>query len=389
MARECYDAAVLGLGTMGAFTCLELARRGLSVIGLDQFTPPHDRGSHSGDTRVFRVVYAEHPEYVPLAQRAGQLWDRLGEEAGTVFLHRTGMINLGPEDSPLIAGIQSSAAKYGLEIEELPEEEIRLRFPAFHPERGWKVLFEPGAGWVDVNGCLRFALEQAALAGAELCMEARVESCRREGEDFLIRTTSGTVIARRLIVAAGAWSGRLLASLDLPLKVLRKVLVWVKPFHPAPFEPGVFPVFASAGEFFYGFPNIHEEGVKLAIHWSREPTPATDIDVPQPEVDTTEIQPVLEKAAQLLPSLAGPLPGALDRVIRAKTCLYTMTVDEHFIIDRHPHWENAYIAAGFSGHGFKFAPAIGEILTGLALDGTTPLPIDLFSLRRFGGPAAR
>lgn len=389
MARECYDAAVLGLGAMGAFACLELARRGLSVIGLDQFTPPHDRGSHSGDTRVFRVVYAEHPEYVPLAQRAGQLWDRLGEEAGTVFLHRTGMINLGPEDSPLIAGIQSSAAKYGLKIEELPEEEIRLRFPAFHPEPGSKALFEPGAGWVDVNGCLRFALDRAAHAGAELRMEARVESCRRDGEDFVISTTSGTIVARRLIVAAGAWSGRMLASLDLPLKVLRKVLVWVKPLHPSLFEPGVFPVFASAEEFFYGFPNIQEEGVKLAIHWSRELTPPTDIDVPQPEVEITEIQPVLEKAAQLLPSLAGPLPGALDRVIRAKTCLYTMTPDEHFIIDRHPHWENVYIAAGFSGHGFKFAPAIGEILAGLVLDGKASLPIDLFSLRRFGEPAAR
>jgi sarcosine oxidase len=370
---------------MGTFACLELARRGLRVIGVDQFAPPHDRGSHSGDTRVFRIVYAEHPDYVPLAQRAGELWDRFGEEAGRALLHRCGMLSAGPPESALITGTRASADAHRLRLEELSSAEVSARFPALALPRGWAALFEPTAGWVDVGAALRFGIEQAARAGVEVRLDTRVEAWESRGGECVVRTSEGRFATERLVIAAGAWSGRLLAGLDLPLKIVRKALVWVNPLDPQSFDPAAFPVFATADKFFYGFPNIRGDGVKLATHCS-ESAPLVDADQVQAEPGPDEIRPALEAAAALLPSLAGALPEVFGRVIRSKSCLYCMTPDEHFVIDRHPHFGNVSFAAGFSGHGFKFAPAIGEVLADLAVHGTTKLPVGFLSLNR---PALR
>lgn len=382
-----FDAAVVGLGTMGTFVCREFARRRVSVIGFDQFNPPHDRGSHTGDTRVFRTAYAEHPDYVPLAQRAGALWDQLGAEEGTTLLHRTGMLSIGEPDNSLIAGTMASATAHHLKLDSLSPDDIRARFPAFRLRAGWSALFEPVAGWIDVDASLRAGLRQAEDAGAELHTNAKLEDWRWTGSAFELRTTDGSFSARHLVVTAGAWAGRILQTLNLPLTVVRKLLVWVRPERPENFTPDVFPVFASADEFFYGFPNLHDGGVKLAIHWSGgEPSADPDTGPTQPTHE--DIRPVLEAAAQLLPTLAGQLPDAFSRVVNTKTCFYTMTPDEHFIIDSHPHAPNLVFAAGFSGHGFKFAPAIGEALVDLALRGTSSLPIEFLSLKRLTTPAS-
>ena len=377
MARTIFDAAVIGLGTMGTFACLELARRGLRVIGLDQFAPPHDRGSHTGDTRVFRAAYAEHPDYVPLALRAGVLWDKMGADRQTTFLHRTGMLSLGSPESALVCGTLASAAAHDLSVEQLTPAQIRSSFPVFQVPAGWEGVFEPSAGWIDVNASLRYGLAEAARAGAELRLNTRVEDWAPAGGGFEIRTSDGTVLTKRLVITAGAWAGRILSDLALPLKVIRKVLVWLNPLRPVDL-----PVFASARQFFYGFPNIGDHGVKLAIHWS-EGAPAAATDSAQPEAGTDEIKPILEHAEELLPAVAGPLPGAFQQVIRTKTCFYTMTPDEHFLIDRHPRFDGVCFAAGFSGHGFKFAPAIGEALADLAVTGRSELPIGFLSLKRF------
>jgi sarcosine oxidase len=382
MATKVFDAAVLGLGTMGTFACLEFARRKFSVLGLDQFAPPHDRGSHTGETRVFRIAYAEHPDYVPLARRAGMLWDQLGKEAQTTFLHRTGMLSLGPPDGALISGTRASSATHGLNVQELSPAEVSSRFPAFDVPPGWQGIFEAEAGWVDVDAAIRFGLNEASRLGADVRVDTRVEHWEPRAGEFAIRTSAGTYLAKRLIVTAGAWSGQLLADLQLPLNVIRKVLIWVNPFRPESFRPDRFPIFASASKFFYGLPDVDGKGVKLSIHWS-EGEPATGINVRQPEATREEIAPILEEAASLLPSLAGPLPHAFDRVLRSKTCLYTMTPDEHFVIDRHPGYENLILAAGFSGHGFKFAPAIGEVLADLAFQNEPKIPVDFLGMRRF------
>lgn len=369
---------------MGSFTCLELARRGASVIGLDQFAPPHNRGSHTGSTRVFRTAYAEHPDYVPLAQRAGRLWEELGQAAGTVFLHRCGMLSLGPADSALISGIRASASAHGLPVEELPERDIRSRYPVFELPPGWMGIFEAEAGWVDVDAGLRFGLEQAERAGAHVRVNTAVESWQKRGGEFVLGTSAGRFTAKRLIITAGAWAGRLIADLKLPLRVLRKALIWVYPLRPEHFQPAVFPIFAVAEKFFYGFPNIGGEGVKLAIHCS-DTAPVVNPDEMRSEPTPAEIGEVMTLAARFLPGLAGPFPGALQRLIGAKSCLYSMTPDEHFIVDRHPQVDNLYFAAGFSGHGYKFAPVIGEALADLALQGETALEIGFLRLQRLSG----
>jgi sarcosine oxidase len=385
VSRTSFDVAVLGLGTMGAFACREIARRKASVIGFDRFAPPHNRGSHSGDTRVYREAYAEHPDYVPIARRAGQLWDDFGREAGSVLLHRSGMLSVGAEDSPLLSGVRESATRHALEVERLAGFEIRTRFPAFDPPAGVTGLFEPAAGWIDVNAALDFGIAQARRHGAEIRLHTTVERCTRDGPNFRLHTTAGMVNSARLVITAGAWTSSFLQEPSLPLRVLRKVLIWIDPLEPELFRPDKFPVFAFADRFFYGFPNVQGNGVKLAIHMDPS-APATQPDFIQPPVESSEIEPVLVMAATYMPRLAGHLPQALDRVLATRTCLYTMTPDEHFIIDHHPWFENIWIAAGFSGHGFKFAPAIGEALADLALDGSTALPIEFLRIGdRFTG----
>jgi sarcosine oxidase len=366
---------------MGIFVCREFARRRLRVIGFDQFDPPHDRGSHTGDSRVFRTAYAEHPDYVPLAHRAGVLWDQLGAEEGATFLHRTGMLSIGEPDSGLITGARASAAAHGLTLDSLSPVEVRRSFPAFRLPPGWNALFEPGAGWIDVDASMRAGLRQAAHSGAELYTNTRLEDWEWKGSAFELTTSDGTFSARRLVITAGAWSGRILKALNLPLTVVRKLLVWVQPERPEDFTPDVFPVFASGRRFFYGFPNIDDRGVKLAIHWTGC-EPIADPDSGQLQPTREDIRPVLDAAAELLPSLAGEVPDAFSRVTRTKTCFYTMTPDEHFVIDRHPQIGNLVFAAGFSGHGFKFAPAIGEALVDITLRGTSLLPLEFLSLKR-------
>jgi sarcosine oxidase len=235
-----------------------------------------------------------------------------------------------------------------------------------------------------VDAALRFALADAAQAGARLELETKVEGWQPRDGHYEVRTPGGRFQARRLVITAGAWAGELLRDLAIPLRVIRKSLVWVDPLRPDLFQSGSMPVFASAAQFFYGFPMVGgKRAVKLAIHWSEDATPG-DPDEFQAHASAGDQEQILEAAAALLPDLAGPLPGALARVIGSKTCLYTMTPDEHFVIDRHPLFDGVCFAAGFSGHGFKFAPAIGEALADLAITGSTTLPIAFLQASRFG-----
>ncbi len=376
-----FDVAVVGLGTMGSFACLELARRGLRVLGLDRFAPPHQHGSHSGETRVFRIAYAEHPDYVPLAKRAGELWNQFGKEAGIELLIRCGMLSMGAPESALVKGIQTSAAQHRLDVEMLSRDEIGRRFPAFALPADHVGIFEAAAGWLDVNAAIEFALQAARKAGATVVLNAPVETWEKHSDGMLLRTQGGSYAAKKVIVSAGAWSGGLLSDLKLPLVVQRKVLAWVDPLDPILFEAGRFPVFAIAERFFYGFPHAAGAGVKLAIHLEAGHVLAGASSAVAPP-DESDLNPILEMAATFLPGLAGALPGARSRVANAKTCLYTMTPDEHFVIDRHPVLADVHFAAGFSGHGFKFAPAVGEALADLAMGRSPKVPIDF--LRRGG-----
>jgi sarcosine oxidase len=379
--KPSYDVAVIGAGTMGSFACCELARRGLQVIGFDQFVPPHGRGSHSGDTRVFRIAYAEHPDYVPLALRASELWDEYSQASKTQLLTRSGMLSIGAPDGSFVRGILNSAAIHKLEASQYTPAEIRRTFPAFAVDEGDVGVFEPTAGWLDANASIATALNLAKGYGATLRLDEPVLRWSHVGSHFEVTSSTGTFSAERLVITAGAWTTQLLRDLGLPLQVQRKILTWVDPINPALFQPGTFPVFAFGEEFLYGFPAIGDAGVKLAVHLKPGQTVLNPSE-PVREATSDDAVESLAIAARLFPQLAGPLPQALQRVRQMKTCLYTMSPDEHFFVDRHPELPGLVFAAGFSGHGFKFAPAIGESLADLATSGTTKAPLGFLSIDR-------
>jgi len=379
--KPSYDAAVIGLGSMGSFACCELARRGLRVAGFDRFVPPHGRGSHSGDTRIFRTAYAEHPDYVPLALRASGLWDEYAAIGGVQLLTRCGMLSVGHRDGSLISGILRSSALHGLETVQLTPAQIRRTFPAFAPDEEHVGVFEPKAGWIDANAAIETALRLATRHGATLLLDDPVLQWSCHGTHFEVTTASGTLTAERLVITAGAWTTQLLQQLGLPLQIQRRVLTWIDPLDPALFRPGALPVFAFSEGFLYGFPAINELGVKLAVHWKPAQTVLNPSE-PIAEANLDDATVPLAIAAKLVPRLAGPLPQALQRLKQMKTCLYVMSHDEHFFVDRHPQWPGLAFAAGFSGHGFKFAPAIGEALANLATTGVAKLPIGFLSTAR-------
>jgi monomeric sarcosine oxidase len=378
-----YDVAIIGLGTMGSFTALELVRRQVSVVGFDQFAPPHDLGSHTGETRVFRIAYSEHPSYVPLAQRAGVLWDKLSQEFGSPLLTRSGLLSMGTEESDLISGIRSSASLYDLPIETLTAVEIRRRFPALQPPEDFIGLLEKEAGWIEVDAAIGNALKCAQGLGARLLLESPALGWGAGGRHVSVRTVSADFSAERLVITAGAWTNQIMLDLALPLTIRRKILAWLDPHRPEYFMPGELPVFAFSPNFFYGFPNVGLRGVKIAEHLGGRQVHSLQAPVDPPGTD--DLAPLLQAASKFVPSLVGPSPGQDARVLRAKTCFYAMTPDEHFIIDQHPLSQRAVFAGGFSGHGFKFAPVVAEALADLALEGKTNLPIEFLRLQnRFG-----
>ena len=373
-----YDVAIIGLGAMGSFTALELAGRGASVIGFDRFSPPHEQGSHGGETRAFRTLYTEHPDYVPLMKRALEHWERLAAEGHPELLTWTGVLSLGESGSPLLDGVRQSADVHGLPVQILSPDEVRRRFPALNPPGNFAGLLDDRAGLIDVSAALGCALQGARRLGAELRLDQEVLGWSVEGREVQVRTRVERVRAKRLVVAAGAWSGAILRALKLPLAVRRQVLTWFRPHRPEWFRPGAAPIFVFAPGAFYGFPEIGGAGVKIAYHEKGDTLPAFPVQVPR--VADADLAPLVRDIARFVPGLLDPGRPPLDQVLAARTCLYTMTPDGHFIVDRHPQYEQVLFAAGFSGHGFKFAPVIGEVLADLALEGRTGRPVDFLRL---------
>jgi monomeric sarcosine oxidase len=379
ISEKHYDVAIIGLGSMGSFAAVELAKRGRRVAGFDQFKPPHDRGSHSGATRIYRVAYAEGSGYVPLAQRAGTLWDLASRESGSQLLHRVGMLYMGPPDGPFVGQVAASAASHQLPADMLSAAEIRSRYPAFQIPDEFAGILDPQAGWIDVNASIASSHARARALGAELFFDRPLSKWDAKPGRLTLHFKTETVTAANLIFTAGAWTDGLLRQLQLPLKVKRKVLGWFDPLRPELFAPGRIPIFSFPDHWAYGFPNVSGAGVKLAHHLGGNflPDAADPVIPPRP----ADLAPLVETAARYLPQL-----GGRTRLFHAETCLYTMTPDEDFIVDHHPDFKNVVFAAGFSGHGFKFAPVVAEALADLLLDGKTALPIEFLSLNRLLHP---
>jgi monomeric sarcosine oxidase len=378
--REHYDIAIIGMGTMGSFAAVELARRGFSVVGFDQFTPPHGRGSHSGSTRIFRIAYPEGTGYVQLAQRAGKLWDRAGEQLGAPLLHRVGILYMGAPGQAFMREIEESASTNRLGLETLSAGEVFRRYPAFEIPENYAGLFDAQAGWIDVDASISSSHALAASLGVDCIFDQPVKRWDAAGGEVHVHLQNDTVTASRLIITAGAWTGGLLPGLRLPLAVKRKVIAWFDPLVPELFAADRIPVFTFPENFTYGFPNVPGMGVKMAEHFGGSYLANADSPVSPPGPE--DLDPISAIAAKYMPKLAGPYPEARSRLRRSATCLYTMTPDEDFIVDHHPEFSNVVFATGFSGHGFKFAPLIAVALADLVLEGKTSLPIDFLSLGR-------
>jgi monomeric sarcosine oxidase len=375
-----YDAAVIGLGTMGSFAAVELARRGLTVAGFDQFTPPHGRGSHSGGTRIYRLAYPEGTGYVPLAQRAGEMWERAEEELGTQLLHRTGVLYMGLPGEPFLGEVRESAVTNHLLVETLSAAEVRYRYPAFEIPEEYAGLFDVQAGWLDVDASIASSHAYARRLGVDCFFERPVRGWDATAGDVRVHLENETVTASSLIITAGAWASDLLRNLQLPLRVKRKVLAWFDPLSPELFASDRVPVFSFSENFAYGFPDVPGLGVKMAQHIGGSYLPSANSPVAPP--GPADLDPLAAIAAKYMPRLAGDYHQARSRLRHSATCLYTMTPDDDFIVDHHPEFANVVFAAGFSGHGFKFAPLIAVALADLLQQGKTSLPIDFLSLDR-------
>lgn len=358
---------------MGSAAALECAQRGFSVIAFDRFSPPHSFGSHSGGTRIFRMGYAESPNYVPLVKDAFSRWLRWSDDFGVQLYRAAGLLTMDLRDSDAIQGILRSAELHNLEIDVLDNDEVRRAYPAFQPHESYIATLEHRAGWLDVDLTLQYAHRRAQRFGAQLEVEQPVISWEAKTSSVLIHTANAVYEAARLILAAGAWAGDVLRGLEIPLQVVRKTFAWFKPVDPELFAEGRIPIFGFPPNAFYGFPNIGEMGVKVAEHSGGENV--VDAESARVACDSDKI-PLQAAASQLLPRLG-------SNVTKVQVCLYTRTPDGHFVVDRHPDHPHVCYAAGFSGHGFKFSPTIGYVLADLSINGRTDLPVDFLRADRF------
>jgi sarcosine oxidase len=383
-----YDAIVVGLGTAGSATCMALAHRGVSVLGLDAFHPPHTMGSHHGRSRSVRRAYLEGSVYLPMALRAWDLWRRLEADSRERLLVTTGNLTIGPPDGPAVSGFLASARTAGIPHEALSAGQIRKRWPQLAPTDDLAGGLEKEAGIVFPEKCIRIFLRMAEVAGATLHLDEPVVGWTSAGNAIEVRTILGSYFAGRVLIAAGARSGRLLGDTGAMLTPKRVPVHWVEPPHTADYGLGAFPVNfwqvpmnGTAGTHaayreFYALPAIKPGGrVKAAFH-----NGLADCDPhhPAPPVSAGEVAAIRAVLARFLPPLS-------DQPMTSDTCMYTLTPDDHFLLGPLPDNNNVF-AVALAGHGFKFAPVLGEIMADLIQGRPTAVDVSYFSPRRNDSP---
>jgi len=371
-----YDLVVLGLGGMGSSTAAHAARRGRRVLGLERFARGHALGASSGRSRIIRKAYFEHPAYVPLLLRAYELWHELERATNVRILDLVGLLLVGEPQSATLTGATASAREHDLPIEYLESADMRVRFPGVSPRPHEAGIFERDAGMVFPEAAIGAHLALAEAAGAELRFETPIERYESDGDVLAVTLGDGSVVrTARLAICAGPWLARAFASLPFALRVQRNVQIWFRPANGA-FSSGRFPAFfverPERPVPLYGFPD-HGAGVKAALHaWGDD----TEPDRLRRDIDADDI-------AHVRSAVDDWMPGAAQTFLDGKACMYALTPDHHFVIDRDPHDARVVIAGGFSGHGFKFASVIGEIVADLAFNDGTRHPIDFLGLDRF------
>lgn len=377
-----YDVVVVGVGAMGSAAAFHLARRGQRVLGIERFAIPNAMGSSHGISRIIRLAYAEDPSYVPLLRRAYALWHELETIAGERLLVATGSIDAAREDDWMFSGSVRSCVEHDLQHEVLEPAEVARRWPGYRLPEGILSCFQPDGGFLLAERCVVAHARAAMAAGAELHGHERVVGLEDDGELVAVVTDRDRYLARRVVLAAGAWMGELadpLAGIAVPE---RQVLGWFALKEPDRYRPDTFPVFNLATDLgrYYGFPEAVLPGFKIGRYHHREEVVVPDA-LDRGHVDATDERLLREAVSAYFPGADGP-------TLTLATCLFTNTPDEHFVIDRHPDDTRVVLASPCSGHGFKFASVVGEVLADLAIDGATRHPVGLFSLDRLGAGAS-
>ena len=379
-----FDVIVLGVGSMGSCTCYNLAKQGVKVLGLEQFDIPHEFGSHAGQSRMIRKAYFEHPDYVPLLERAYKNWKDLENITGTKVYFKTGLLYSAPPEHALMKGVHLSADKYKITLDAMNHADMKAKYPQMKIPGNYENLLEPDAGFVTPEKAILLYTEKALQHGAVIKTKAKVLEWKKSPDGIEVMTAGGSYFAKKIVITVGPWAGKMIQGLSPSLKVTRQVVAWVIPHNSSLFELGKLPCWAIVDESkpgtYYGFPVLPVGkfsgpiGFKLAHHYHG--------DVSDPDTINRTLTP--EDESNLVNMMNKFFPGAYKATHVMKTCMYTNTPDENFILDFLPGYDkDVAIAAGFSGHGFKFASVVGEIMSDLATKGKTDLPIGFLNAARF------
>ena len=376
-----YDVIVIGVGSMGSSACYHIAKQGHSVLGLEQFDIPHEMGSHTGQSRIIRKAYFEHPNYVPLLERAYQNWRSLEQEISNQIYFKTGLLYFGPSTHLLIKGTQKSAIKYGITVNELDRKEQLDKFPQFKVPENYTNLIEVDAGFVTPERAILSYTEQALKYKAVIHTKEKTMEWSKKDGIIQVKTNKQIYKCKKLVLTTGAWTSKF--SDVKNLDVTRQILAWAKPKNLDMFELNTFPCWTfadpSVNGIYYGFPSLpsssfeEPNGIKFAHHTKGK---LTDPDIVNRNVSKEEEKTLVEAIKKFIPK-------GIETITSLKTCLYSYSPDEDFILDFYNNNEDVVIASGFSGHGFKFASVIGEILSELVTKGKSIHPINFLKSNRF------
>ena len=357
-----YDAIVIGVGGMGSAAVYHLAKSGARVLGLERFGIPHTFGSSHGSTRIIRLAYSEGAHYVPLLRDAYRLWRELEEVSGESILRVTGGLDIGPESGGIVQGSLKSCHEHGIEFEELDAASVNRRFPGYGLPSEMCAIYQRDAGYLHSETAIRAHAAAARALGADIVTEARVLGWDAHAGILRVETEDAGYEGRKLVITAGPWVGELVPELRRVCRPVRQVMLWTDPLDPAVFPPERFPVFVLESPVgnFYGYPDNYGEGFKIGkFHhlWQ---------EVPDPDAMDRECHP--EDEAVLREGIEAHFPRANGPRRRMAACIFTNSPDGHFILDRHPDSEDVFVAAGFSGHGFKFCSVVGRIAADFCLE---------------------
>ncbi|MEH7308012.1 N-methyl-L-tryptophan oxidase [Neobacillus drentensis] len=382
--KKHYDVVIVGAGSMGMAAGYYLSKLGIRSLLIDANDPPHNFGSHHGDTRIIRHAYGEGKQYVPLALGAQELWRELERESGMKLFSPTGVLCVGEEGSPFIEEVIKSAKEFSLPQEILSSGDINARWPGFSLPDGLVGCLEKNSGVLFSEECLRAYRRLGLANGMTLVPNTKVEKIEKFAKGAIVHTKHEQYSADYVVVCSGAWSGKILegTGIDIPLQPTRKTVSWFE-CDERLYDSSCFPAFSIdlGNEHYYGFPSMSGSGVKVGRHDGGEKV--------DPDHFNREYGVGSSDEEECRRFTKEYLPKANGRLIKGKSCLYTLTPDEHFIIDRHPAFSNVMIAAGFSGHGFKFASIIGKIICDFVTEGQTNYDISMFSLQRFTNKFSR